>query len=346
MATREELPIPPHFDQATVGEVWRVPYEQRASEAKEWASVYGLRPASEDRRRICLVAVDCQNTFCIPGFELFVGGGSGLGAVEDNLRFCRFIYRNLRVITDIHLTMDTHKVAQIFHSIFWINDKGENPAPMTAITLEDVTKGVWKPNPLMVADVAGRSEKELHEYVLHYVQELRNRGKYELTIWPYHAMLGGIGHALVSAVEEAVFFHCVARLSQSRFEIKGGYALTEHYSVLSPEVLVDHEGRPIAEKNVRLIEDLLTFDAVIIAGQAKSHCLAWTIDNLLAEIRARDTRLASKVYLLEDCTSPVVVPGVVDFTDQAEQAFRRFADAGMHLVRSTEPLDAWPGTHL
>ena len=32
-----------------------------------------------------------------------------------------------------------------------------------------------------------------------------------------------------------------------------------------------------------------------------------------------------KVYLLEDCTSPVVVPGVVDYTEQADAAFRHFA---------------------
>ena len=35
-------------------------------------------------------------------------------------------------------------------------------------------------------------------------------------------MLGGIGHALVSAVEEAVFFHAVARRSQTLFEARAG----------------------------------------------------------------------------------------------------------------------------
>jgi len=48
---------------------------------------------------------------------------------------------------------------------------------------------------------------------------------------------------------------------------------------------------------------------VIIAGQAKSHCVAWTIDDLLEDIIAQDRRLVEKVYLLEDCTSAVVVPG-------------------------------------
>ena len=64
----------------------------------------------------------------------------------------------------------------------------------------------------------------------------RPPGKYKLTIWPYHAMLGGIGHALVPAVEEAIFFHSVARRSQPDFQQKGHSPLTEHYSVLGPEV--------------------------------------------------------------------------------------------------------------
>ena len=92
-----------------------------------------------------------------------------------------------------------------------------------------------------------------------------------------------------------------------------------------------------------LVDHLHQYDAVIIAGQAKSHCVAWTIADLLAEVQARDFSLAPHVYLLEDCTSPVVVPGVIDYTDEADAAFRRFAEAGFHVVRSTDPLSTWPG---
>jgi nicotinamidase-related amidase len=109
--------------------------------------------------------------------------------------------------------------------------------------------------------------------------------------------------------------------------------------MLGPEVTEGPDGEEIAEKNVALIERLLEFDSVIVAGQAKSHCVAWTIDDLLEGER----RLAERVYLLEDCSSPVVVPGVVDYTDDADAAFERFAAAGMHVVRSTQPLGEWPG---
>jgi nicotinamidase-related amidase len=160
-------------------------------------------------------------------------------------------------------------------------------------------------------------------------------------VWPYHAMVGGIGHALVSAVEEACFFHSIARHSPTNYELKGRHPLTENYSVLRPEVMEVSEGHFLAQKNTRLVEALLGFNAVIIAGQAKSHCVAWTVADLLTEIQSRDPSLAQKVYLLEDCTSPVVVPGMIDYTDQANTTFDRFAEAGIKIVKSTDPIETW-----
>jgi nicotinamidase-related amidase len=150
-------------------------------------------------------------------------------------------------------------------------------------------------------------------------------------------------HRPLTAVEEAVFFHSIARLSQPDFQEKGGNPFTENYSVLSPEVLAGPAGEGIAEKNIGFIHKLLDFDAVIIAGQAKSHCVAWTIDDLLNEIYISNKKLAEKVYILEDCTSPVVIPDVIDYTGPANKAFQKFADAGMHIVRSTDPIKSWPG---
>jgi nicotinamidase-related amidase len=195
----------------------------------------------------------------------------------------------------------------------------------------------------MAQNVGDGDYTMLQNHLQHYCRALSDNGKYQLMIWPYHAMLGGIGHCLVSAVEEAVFFHNLARLSQTGIEMKGSNPLTENYSALRPEVLDSSDGRQIARPHSHFIQQLLAFDAIIIAGQAKSHCVAWTIDDLLREMLAHAPQLVSKVYLLEDCTSPVVVPGVVDFTAQADAAFQRFAAAGMHLVQSTTPMAAWPG---
>jgi len=341
------LPLPSFFNGDRVGAVWRVPYQARAEQAEAWANRFHIPPSATDRTKVCLMVIDAQNTFCIPEFELFVGGRSGTGAIDDNRRLCEFIYRNLARITEITLTMDTHTAMQIFHPIFWINDQGEHPTPnATMITLEDVQSGKWQVNPAIAYSLAKGNYARLQNHALHYVKKLSEDGKYPLTIWAYHSMLGGIGHALVSAVEEAAFFHNIARHSQTNFEIKGDHPLTENYSVLRPEVMESADGCAIAQKNTCFLKRLLEFDAVIIAGQAKSHCVAWTIDDLLSEILTIDPQLAQKVYLLEDCTSPVVVPNVVDFTDQADRVFQRFAQAGMHIVQSTTPMAQWQGLKL
>ncbi len=333
------LPIPPHFDPNRVGEVWRVPYTQRAAEASVWAQKFGVTPASADEVKMCLLLVDCQNTFCIPGFELFVSGRSGRGAVEDNIRLCEFIYRNLDAISLVVLTMDTHTAVQIFHPLFWVDDTGQHPAGATTITTNAVEAGAWKVNPSVADSVAAGDYDYLQRHVVNYVRTLTDGGKYPLIVWPYHAMLGGIGHALVSAVEEAVFFHSIARCAQPRFEIKGDNPLTENYSVLHPEVMLGPDGQAIAENNDALVDTLVEFDRVIIAGQAKSHCVAWTVSDLLDEVERRDPMLAQRLFLLEDCTSAVVVPGVVDFTEQADRAFQRFADSGVNIVQSSDAIE-------
>jgi nicotinamidase-related amidase len=337
-----ELPVPEFYQSERVGEVWRVPYEDRARDARAWAEQHAIRPSSEDTFRVCLLAVDIQNTFCIPEFELFVGGRSGTGAVDDNRRLCEFVYRNLGVITQIVPSLDTHRAMQVFHAVWLVDENGQHPDPYTLVSAEDVESGRWRLNP-GAPESLGIDPEYAARQLAHYTRRLAEGGKYDLTIWPYHAMLGGIGHALVSAVEEAFFFHGLSRYSQPEFQVKGEHPLTEHYSMLGPEVTEGPDGEELARKNVALVERLLDFDAVIVAGQAKSHCVAWTIDDLLEGDDAHVRRLAERTYLLEDCSSPVVVPGVVDYTDEADAAFRRFAEAGMHVVRSTEPLGDWPG---
>jgi nicotinamidase-related amidase len=342
---RNELPLPHHFEPLRTGEVWKVDYLRRASDARGWAAEHSIRPAAEDQFSICLVAVDVQNTFCIPGFELYVAGRSGRGAVDDNRRLSEFIYRNLHLITVICPTMDTHTAMQIFHPLYLVDARGANPPPFTVVSEEDILNGVWRFNPSLCYSL-GIDPGHGQQHLLHYARKLKEGGKYDLTIWPYHAMLGGIGYALVASFEEAVFFHSVARYSQADFHVKGGRPFTEHYSVIGPEVLLNPAGEPIGRRSDKFMKMLYEFDVVIIAGQAKSHCVAWTIDDLLQDILKTDRRLVEKVYLLEDCTSPVVVPGVMDYTEKADAAFDRFASAGMHVVHSTDPVAGWPGIRM
>ncbi len=335
----QELPLPAHFEPQKVGQVWRVPYEERAAEARAWAQERYLQPNEQDRFKIALVLIDVQNTFCIPGYELYVGGRSGTGAVDDNLRLVEFIYRNLGAISHISLTLDTHQATQIFHPIFLVDENGEHPPPYTLVTAEDIQVGRWRFNEILAEDLSIDGQTQLE----HYTAQLAQKGKFDLTIWPYHAMLGGIGHALVSSVEEAVFFHTIARYSRPDYELKGANPLSEHYSAIGPEVLTGPQGESLGEKSDKMFKKVQDHDAVLVAGQAKSHCVAWTISDLLDQIQRDDPQLVDRVYLLEDCTSPVVIPGAIDFSDQAEADFDRFAEAGMHVVRSSDPISSWPG---
>ena len=109
---------------------------------------------------------------------------------------------------------------------------------------------------------------------------------------------------------------------------------------------ISGRGRKDWEKSDKIFQKVQDYDAVLFAGQAKSHCVAWTISDLLDQIQSHDPYLAEKVYLLEDCSSPVVVPGVIDYTDQAAEAFKNFVEAGMKVVRSTEPITSWPGMSI
>jgi len=114
--------------------------------------------------------------------------------------------------------------------------------------------------------------------------------------------------------------------------------------MLGPEVTEGPDGDRLGEKNTELIAKLLTFDAVVVAaGEEPLHGL--TIDDLLEEEVAGE-RLAERTYLLEDCTSPVVVPGVVDYTDEAGRRLRALRGRG-HACRSFDRTDrelAGPGS--
>lgn len=335
------LEIPDWFKSEDVSKIWKVDYQKRAEDAKLWSQNNSLTSALKDDLKIGLLIVDAQNTFCIPGFELFVGGRSGSGAVDDNRRLCEFIYRNLGTITQIFPTMDTHQATQIFHSVFLINKKGENPPPYTLISKDDIKNGKWKFN----SDIApglDLTEEEGQKHLLYYTEKLREKGKYDLTIWPYHAMLGGIGHALVAAIEEAVFFHTIARNSQAKIQIKGEFPLTEFYSTLKAEVTENADGNSIAQENYLFTQKLFDLDILIIAGQAKSHCVAFTVEDLLDKARKNNPEFVNKIYLLEDCMSSVVIPGVIDYTDSANETFTKFEKAGMRIVKSTDPISTWP----
>jgi nicotinamidase-related amidase len=284
-------------------------YLERVDEVTREARERGTAPAREDREKIAVFGIDVQVAFCAPGASLFVPG-----APEDNLRALRFLYGNLDRLTTLIFSLDTHRVFQIFHPAWWQDEAGRSPAPLTAITHADVVTGKWRPT---------RFPEESREYV----RRLEEGRRYVLTIWPYHAMLGGISHALVPAMTELSMFHSIARDTQTLLVQKGEEPLTESYSVLSPEV-----GGAFNED---LFRQLMQHDKLYVFGQAKSHCVLSTLGDLMARIEREDRGLAKKVHILVDAMSPVPAQ---DFPAKADEGMRELESKGMRLVRTSDAM--------
>lgn len=320
------LPLPNFYDPNQVSQLFIERAGLVADAAERYRRTHKIAPASEDKLRIAAFGIDCQVGFCLPSASLFVPG-----AVADTTRTIEWLYRNMDRLSGLHFSMDTHRVFQIFHPAWWVDAAGEHPEPFTTISHADVVAGKWQP-------IAHPRE------CLEYTRLLEEQGKYVLTIWPYHTLLGGTSHALVPALMEAAIFHSIARRHQTHFETKGTHALTENYSVLSPEVS-ELRQRVVGGFNTPFYRLLMDYDRVYVFGQAKSHCVLSTLKDIDAHIKATDPALADKIWLLEDATSPVPAPPIdplppaLDFAAVADAAFADFKRSGMHIVTTADPIN-------
>lgn len=330
-----ELPAPPFFDASEVSTFFTPRYDQIVNDATEWRKKHKIAPRRKDSLSVALTVIDQQKTFCLQDGELSIAPAS----VTDTAHICEFIYRNLRILSDLILTLDTHYLFQIFHPLFWFDENGEHPKGFTVVLPGDVGKRIFV-NPEMAHVLFGDMKylSWLQSYAVHYTEELARLGKPPLVIWPVHGRLGSPGHALVPALQVAVDFHDISRWSKSQYRIKGDLPLSEYYSPFGTEVIQAHDGVVVGEESDRAVEDLLKHEILVIAGEAESHCVRAAIYDILKKIKSQDPSLARRVYILENCTSPV--PG---FEQQGKEAMNDFRKAGMNVVDSRTPMQDWPG---
>ncbi|MBL9039029.1 MAG: nicotinamidase [Archangium sp.] len=319
------LPLPEFYDPKQVPQLYLERAGLVADAGEAYAAKHGLRPAAHDTFKIAAFGIDVQVGFCTPGASLFVPG-----AVEDTRRTVEWLYRHLDRISGLFFSLDTHRMFQIFHPAWWVDANGKHPAPLTPVFAEDVRAGKWS---------AVTHPKES----LEYVRKLEASGKYVLTVWPYHTLLGGLSHALVPAMMEASLFHAAARKHQTHFETKGTHAMTENYSVMSPEV-TELSGNVVGAFNAPFFKLLMEYDRIYVFGQAKSHCVLSTLNDIQTHIAATDPALAKKVWILEDAMSPVPAPPVsplpdhLNFPKLADAAIAQWRAAGMQVVKTTDPV--------
>src|SRR3954451_17129787 len=132
------LPLPRFYDTAMIPSVHVERAALVAESAEEYRKQHRIAPSAQDKIRIAAFGIDAQVGFCTPGASLFVPG-----AVEDTQRTLSWLYGNLDKLTSLAFSMDTHRVFQIFHPSWWVDDKGAHPAPFTPIFHEEVRSGRW-----------------------------------------------------------------------------------------------------------------------------------------------------------------------------------------------------------
>lgn len=239
-----------------------------------------------------LIIIDPQNDF-------HAGGSLAVpGADEDAVRLADWIGRNAAKIDSIVITLDTHHKLHIAHAAFWQggDDPTLRPNHFEVIRADDVESEKWLPR-----------DKSLRGYCIQYLRALEASSKFLLCIWPEHCLQGSLGQAVVQPIFDAVndWVNLHAEKNRSvQWVNKGQNCLTEMYSALAAEVPIPSD--PSTHMNESLRQQLLPQtreSTLIVAGQAKSHCVACTVRDILGD--KPDPEVASRVILLDDCMSAV-----------------------------------------
>ncbi len=308
---------PKYYDPTKVGTL----FAPRIIETMLEGRAIKVAPSHTDQQKVILLNVDQQVDFIHANGALFVPG-----AIDDTRRIIEWVYRNLRQITTIAASQDTHLYYSIHLPSWWVDRSGKNPDPFTPITLADYQNGLWTSKFKLKAPAPFTNWNE------YYLTQLETAAKKTLMVWPFHCLEGTIGRAIEPSLFEAFTFHGAARYSETQFLTKGTIPQTEHYSILEPEVKVAND--PNGGLNTVFLDMLKDNDLIYVAGQAKSHCVLETVRSILNYFKQNAPDAIAKLRILQDCTSPVD-----GFEDSARIAFDNFVtDFGLKLVKSTDPI--------
>lgn len=225
--------------------------------------------------------IDTQFDFCHPDGALFVPG-----AEQDVERMSALIRKHADQIDHIVVTLDTHHLLDIAHPLFWQDATGRHPAPFTRISAEEVDAGRWVPR--FAAETAR-----------HYIHNLEADGQFQHFIWPEHCLIGSKGAALHDTLLDALKDWSRQRELDYVAVAKGLYPLSEHFGIFQAQV--PDPAVPETQLNTALIADLDRFNTIYLMGEAKSHCVA----NSLKQILDFAPALVPKLVVVTDCMSDV-----------------------------------------
>ena len=265
-------------------------------------------------KKIHLLVIDPQNDFCDPNGSLYVKG-----AEDDMERLAGFVERMRSGLSQIHVTLDSHRKVDISHPIWFRDGRGKHPAPLTVITAADLEAGTWSTTRPM-----------MYDRTLSYLRALEARGRYPHVVWPYHCLIGDGGHNVWPKLSDAIHAW-EERFAMADFVTKGSNPWTEHFSAVEAEV--PDPADPTTQVNTRLIDTLESADVILLAGEALSHCLANTVRDIAEKFA--DPSYVSKLVLLSDCSSNV--PG---FEGYGDDFLKSMTAKGMRISTTGDMLAA------
>jgi nicotinamidase-related amidase len=261
-------------------------------------------------KNIELLVIDPQYDFCAMHGSLYVPG-----ADKDMERLGDFINREQKKIYNITITLDTHSKMQIFHPRWWVDKKGNNPKPFTIITVKDINDGIW------TTSVPEHLDKSFQ-----VLKELEYLGRFSLCIWPEHCINNSVGATIYAPVYLSVDSWSNLHKKDAKLIHKGQNQFTEAYSAVNAEVQMPDDFR--TQTNFRLINKLKYSDHLVVAGQASSHCVYWTVKDIVDQHNYNDVK---KLIILKDCMSPVK-----GFEKNQEDLFKEMKSRGATIINSTE----------
>jgi nicotinamidase-related amidase len=165
--------------------------------------------------------------------------------------------------------------------------------------------------------------------MLNYVQSLAKNGRYPLCIWPPHTLIGSTGHAVIPILFEALKRWEEKNFAMVDYVTKGSNIYTEHYGVFLADVPQSDD--PGTQINTKLINTLKEVDELLIAGEAGSHCVKFSVSDLAQLVG--DDSYVKKIVFLTDAVSPV--PG---FEKQQEDFIAEMTKRGMQLSTTKDFL--------
>lgn len=255
------------------------------------------------------------------------------GANEDMNRLARMVKRIGHKLSDIHVTLDSHRAIDIAHPGMWRDADGNSPDPFTIITASDIEAGIWRPRAENIKP-ALLEGKTLGQYALWYARELESGGKYPLMIWPEHCLIGTPGYAVHPKLMDALLDWERKEFANVDFVTKGTNTFTEHYGALLAEVPMPSD--PGTSLNSDFLDMMVEADMVVIAGEALSHCVKNTVDQIVDNIGQEHLK---KFFILTDCSSPVPKNGDgPDFPAIADDWLKEMEAKGVNLTTSEEFL--------